>query len=67
MTPFSPPRKDITQSDFKNIERYWNDADYRKRVDAEVAHNRKLTNDIITAGLEKYRAKKAAMKGNDDD
>ena len=45
----------IRKQRFPTLERYWNDADYRKRMDDEAAHQQAIMNANLDAALEKWR------------
>lgn len=50
---------------FTTLERYWNDPDFRARLDAETQANRDRANAAIDAGLAKHRAAQEARLSNE--
>jgi len=64
MTHFSTPLRDIPKTDFSQLERYWNDPEFARRMDAEHARQRQLNNGKMTAGIAKYRAKQLNEEWN---
>ncbi|WP_375272078.1 hypothetical protein [Sphingomonas sp.] len=48
------------ETDFFELERYWNDPAYRDQLDRETAQNRALANAAIDRGMAASRARQAA-------
>ena len=49
---FSQRLRDVQASSFPTLNRYWSDPAYRRRLDAETEHARKLAHDAMDQRLE---------------
>jgi hypothetical protein len=50
----------VTDNLFPMLNRYWNDAEYRRRMDAEAAHAHALSMAAMDRGIAAYRARQEA-------